>query len=34
MFDLHRRRLGLTKRVEISTAAFRRPPGPQPSLFD
>ena len=34
MFDLHRRRLGLTKRIEISTAAFRRPAGPQPSLFD
>ena len=34
MFDLHRRRLGLTNRIEISTAAFRRPSGPQPSLFD
>ena len=34
MFDLHRRRLGLTQRIEISTAAFRRPPGPQPGLFD
>ena len=34
MFDLHRRRLGLTKHIELSTAAFRRPPGPQPSLFE
>jgi DNA repair photolyase len=34
MFDLHRRRLGLTKKHELSTAAFRTPPGPQPSLFD
>ncbi len=34
MFDLHRRKLGLTRKIEISTAAFRRPPGPQPGLFD
>jgi len=34
MFDLHRRKLGLTKKLELSTAAFRHPPGPQPSLFD
>ena len=34
MFELHRRKLGLTKRHEFSTDAFRRPPGPQPSLFD
>jgi len=34
MFDLHCRKLGLTKHVELSTDAFRRPPGPQRSLFD
>jgi len=34
VFDLHRRKLGLTKRLELSTAAFRRPAGPQPSLFE
>jgi len=34
VFDLHRRKLGLTKTHELSTAAFRHPPGPQPSLFD
>jgi DNA repair photolyase len=34
MFDLHCRKLGLTKHVELSTNAFRRPPGPQRSLFD
>jgi DNA repair photolyase len=34
MFELHRRRLGLTREVELSTAAFRRPAGPQRSLFD
>ncbi len=33
MFELHRRRLGLTKRISLSTEAFRRPAGPQPSLF-
>jgi DNA repair photolyase len=34
MFDLHRRKFGLTKKTALSTAAFRRPPGPQPGLFD
>jgi len=34
MFDLHRRKLGLTKKIELSTAAFRRPANPQLSLFD
>jgi DNA repair photolyase len=34
MFDLHKRKLGLTKKVELSTAAFRRPSGPQLGLFD
>ena len=34
VFDLHRRKLGLTKRHELSTAAFRQPPGPQLGLFD
>jgi DNA repair photolyase len=34
MFDVHRHRLGLTRRIELSTSAFRRPPGPQPTLFD
>jgi len=34
MFELHRRKLGLTRHVELSTQAFRRPPGPQRSLFD
>src|SRR4030095_6028043 len=33
MFDLQRRRLGLTKKIELSAAAFRRPPGPQLDLF-
>ena len=33
MFDLHQRRLGLNRGKELSTAAFRRPPGPQLSLF-
>ena len=33
MFDLHRRRLGLTQRIQLSTAAFRRPSGPQRPLF-
>jgi DNA repair photolyase len=33
MFELHRRRLGLTKKISLSTEAFRRPAGPQPSLF-
>ena len=34
MFDLHRRKFGLDRHVELSTEAFRRPPGPQRSLFD
>jgi len=34
MFELHRRKLGLTKHVELSTDAFRRAPGPQRRLFD
>ena len=34
MFDLHRRKLGLTKKIAISTEAFRRPAGPQRGLFD
>jgi len=34
MFDLHRRRTGLTRSLPLSTEAFRRPPGAQPSLFD
>ena len=34
MFDLHRRRLGFRNKLQLSTAAFRRPPGPQPGLFD
>ena len=33
MFDLHRRRLGLTQKVELSTASFRRPDGRQRLLF-
>ena len=33
MFDLHRRRLGLTQPVELSTASFRRPDGRQRLLF-
>jgi hypothetical protein len=33
MFDLHRRRLGLTRKIELSTTAFRRPSGPQMDLF-
>ncbi len=33
MFDLHRRRLGLTQKITLSTACFRRPSGQQPSLF-
>jgi DNA repair photolyase len=33
MFELHRRKFGLTKHVDLSTDAFRRP-GPQRSLFD
>jgi hypothetical protein len=32
MFELHRNRLGLTKRVELSADAFRRPTA-QGSLF-
>jgi DNA repair photolyase len=33
MFDLHRRRLGLTRKIELSTTAFRRPSGPQMDWF-
>jgi DNA repair photolyase len=33
MFDLHRRRLGLTKKIALSTASFRPPGGPQGRLF-
>jgi len=33
MFDLHRRRLGLTQKLSLSTAAFRRPGGSQLNLF-
>jgi DNA repair photolyase len=33
MFDLHRRRVGLTGHRRLSVAAFRRPGGHQPSLF-
>jgi DNA repair photolyase len=33
MFDLHRRRLGLTRPVALSTASFRRPGGAQGALF-
>lgn len=33
MFDLHRRRLGLTQKLSLSTAAFRRPRGSQLDLF-
>ncbi len=33
MFDLHRRRAGLTGHRRLSTAAFRRPGGHQQSLF-
>ena len=33
MFDLHRRRLGLTRSLKLSSAAFRRPGGTQASLF-
>ena len=32
-FDLHRRRLGLTKKIVLSTDAFRRPEGAQARLF-
>lgn len=34
MFDLHRRKLGLSAKLELSTDAFRRPRGPQLGLFD
>jgi DNA repair photolyase len=34
MFDLHRRRTGLTRTLALSTEAFRRPGGRQPSLFE
>ncbi len=33
MFDLHRRKLGLTQRLSLSTQAFRRPGGSQLNLF-
>lgn len=33
VFDLHRRRLGLTQRLTLSTDAFRRPGGSQLGLF-
>jgi DNA repair photolyase len=33
MFDLHRRRLGLTQRITLSAQAFRRPAGNQLDLF-
>jgi DNA repair photolyase len=33
MFDLHRRKNGLTAKRRLSTAAFRRPGGTQASLF-
>lgn len=33
VFALHRRRLGLTQKVVLSTEAFERPSGPQGSLF-
>jgi DNA repair photolyase len=33
MFDLHTRRLGFTRKLELSAAAFRHPPGPQLGLF-
>src|SRR5262245_6395109 len=34
MFDLHRRRLGLTCKPDLSVDAFTRPSGPQRRLFD
>ena len=34
MFDLQCRKLGMTKKLGLSTDAFRRPPGPQRGLFD
>jgi len=33
MFTVHKRRLGLNRAEELSTAAFRRPPGAQMELF-
>jgi DNA repair photolyase len=33
VFALHRRRLGLTQKIVLSTDAFERPSGPQGSLF-
>jgi hypothetical protein len=33
MFDLHRRRLGLTQRLRLSTEAFRPVGGRQMDLF-
>lgn len=33
MFDLHRRRLGLTQKLTLSTGGFRRPGGNQLGLF-
>ncbi|HXT70465.1 MAG TPA: PA0069 family radical SAM protein [Vicinamibacterales bacterium] len=34
VFNLHCRRLGYTRKMELSTDAFRHPPGPQRGLFD
>jgi DNA repair photolyase len=34
MFELHRRKFGLARHVDLSTESFKRPPGPQRSLFD
>lgn len=34
MFNLHCRKLGYTRKMELSIEAFRRPPGPQLGLFD
>jgi DNA repair photolyase len=34
MFELHRRKFGLTRKLKLSTDAFRRPGGSQPGLFD
>jgi DNA repair photolyase len=34
MFDLQCRKLGMMKKLALSTDAFRRPPGPQRGLFD
>lgn len=34
MFELNRKKLGMTARLDLSIAAFRRPSGPQLGLFD